>query len=727
MSALFGVFAAPVTEAAGTFEPFYPGLIVLLPLLGFVVNGWLAMSHARRSADAVRGGGELDLDSGGRPLTHTLPSLIGPGVMLAAFALVIVNFMRMSAVTLHDPVVVSYWTWMATGTFSVDAALQLDQLSMIMMLVVTGVGFLIHVFSVGYMKDDPGYPRYFAYLNLFIFFMLVLVMGASYPVMFVGWEGVGLCSYLLIGFWFSDREKSDAGKKAFIVNRIGDFGFLIALFILFAVFGTLDFADVMGRAPDELAYGGWVVTAITLFFLLGAAGKSAQIPLYVWLPDAMAGPTPVSALIHAATMVTAGVYMVARSSVLFALSPVGSVTVAGIGVATALFAATIALTQTDIKKVLAYSTVSQLGYMFLGVGVGAYAAGVFHLMTHAFFKALLFLGSGAVIHSMHHALHHTHSDDDAQDMRNMGGLRRFMPFTALTMWVATLAIAGIWPFAGFFSKDEIIWYAGAAAVGPFAGFYTVFWVLALAAAMLTAFYMTRMMVLTFHGANRTGDEESKHLHEAPWTMTVPLGVLAVLSIFGGWINVPEAIRNSFLGFGGALPMSEWLHHWLEPLTESATHIREEALASAGALAGVEHHYGFLDNAPFGGGELTWALISTVAAAVVVAVTIVWVRGWSVAPAAQSAEPTGFRKVLYDKWYVDELYDRVVVRPLVATSRFFWKVIDEIVIDGFVNLTGGAARAVGWAGSLFQTGSVNTYAFVVTLGVLAILGAVVVGG
>ncbi|MBT8402248.1 MAG: NADH-quinone oxidoreductase subunit L, partial [Gemmatimonadetes bacterium] len=544
---------------------------------------------------------------------------------------------------------------------------------------------------------------------------------------FVGWEGVGLCSYLLIGFWFSDREKSDAGKKAFIVNRIGDFGFLIALFILFAVFGTLDFADVMGRAPDELAYGGWVVTAITLFFLLGAAGKSAQIPLYVWLPDAMAGPTPVSALIHAATMVTAGVYMVARSSVLFALSPVGSVTVAGIGVATALFAATIALTQTDIKKVLAYSTVSQLGYMFLGVGVGAYAAGVFHLMTHAFFKALLFLGSGAVIHSMHHALHHTHSDDDAQDMRNMGGLRRFMPFTALTMWVATLAIAGIWPFAGFFSKDEIIWYAGAAAVGPFAGFYTVFWVLALAAAMLTAFYMTRMMVLTFHGANRTGDEESKHLHEAPWTMTVPLGVLAVLSIFGGWINVPEAIRNSFLGFGGALPMSEWLHHWLEPLTESATHIREEALASAGALAGVEHHYGFLDNAPFGGGELTWALISTVAAAVVVAVTIVWVRGWSVAPAAQSAEPTGFRKVLYDKWYVDELYDRVVVRPLVATSRFFWKVIDEIVIDGFVNLTGGAARAVGWAGSLFQTGSVNTYAFVVTLGVLAILGAVVVGG
>jgi NADH-quinone oxidoreductase subunit L len=719
--------AAEASHGAGEFDPLLPGLIVLLPLVGFLVNGWLALSHGRRSADAVRGGGELDLVTGGRPMTHRLPSLVGPGVMLAAFVLVVVNFLRMGAVELHDPVVIRYWTWMATGAFSVDAALQFDQLSMIMMLVVTGVGFLIHVFSVGYMKDDPGYPRYFAYLNLFVFFMLVLVTGASFPVMFVGWEGVGLCSYLLIGFWFSDREKSDAGKKAFIVNRIGDFGFLIALFLLFAVFGTLDFVEVFSRAPAELAYGGWVVTAITLFFLLGAAGKSAQIPLYIWLPDAMAGPTPVSALIHAATMVTAGVYLVARASVLFALSPVASVTVAGVGVATALFAATIALTQTDIKKVLAYSTVSQLGYMFLGVGVGAYTAGVFHLMTHAFFKALLFLGSGAVIHSMHHALHKTHSHEDAQDMRNMGGLRRFMPFTALTMWVATLAIAGIWPFAGFFSKDEIIWYAGAAAVGPFASLYTLYWILALAAAMLTAFYMTRMMVMTFHGANRTGGEESKHLHEAPWTMTVPLGVLAVLSVFGGWINVPEAIRTSFLGLGGLLPMSEWLHHWLEPITHAATAVREEALLASGALAGVEHHYGFSDVAPFGGGELSWALISTVAAAMVVAGTVMWARGWRLAPAAQSEEPGGFRKVLYNKWYVDEFYDRIVVRPLAATARFFWKVIDAVVIDGTVNLAGGAARATGWVMSLFQTGNFNTYAFAITLGVLAILGAVVVGG
>jgi NADH-quinone oxidoreductase subunit L len=346
---------------AGPFEPFLPGLVVLLPLVGFLINGALALSHARRSADAVRAGGELDLDGPeGRPATHTLPTWIGPGVMALAFLITLVNFTRMLGAELHEPVVLSYWTWMATGTFSVAAALQLDQLSMVMMLVVTGVGFLIHVFSVGYMKEDPGYPRYFAYLNLFVFFMLVLVMGASYPLMFVGWEGVGLCSYLLIGFWFSDREKADAGKKAFIVNRIGDFGFLIAMFLLFAAFGTLDFVPVFGEA-ESLVYGGGLVTAITLFFFLGAAGKSAQIPLYIWLPDAMAGPTPVSALIHAATMVTAGVYLVARSSVLFALSPVASATVAGIGALTALFAATIALKQYDIKRVLAYSTGSQLG------------------------------------------------------------------------------------------------------------------------------------------------------------------------------------------------------------------------------------------------------------------------------------------------------------------------------------------------------------------------------
>ncbi len=706
----------------GGFEPFLPGLVVLLPLLGFLLNGALALAAGMRSARELRHGhgegaghGDHGHGHGPKPATHTLPSLIGPGVMGVAFVIALVNFFRMLGADLHDPVVVTYWTWLLTGTFQVDAALQLDQLSMVMMMVITGVGFLIHVFSVGYMKEDPGYPRYFAYLNLFVFFMLILVLGASFPLMFVGWEGVGLCSYLLIGYWFQDREKADAGKKAFIVNRIGDLGFMIAMFLIFSAFGTLTFTGVFAAAPDTLVYGGGLVTAITLFLLLGAAGKSAQIPLYVWLPDAMAGPTPVSALIHAATMVTAGVYLVARASVLFALSPVGSATVAGIGVLTALFAATIALAQNDIKKVLAYSTVSQLGYMFLGVGVGAYAAGVFHLMTHAFFKALLFLGSGAVIHAMHHAYHATHSHHDPQDMRNMGGLKRWLPITWITMWIGTLAIAGIWPFAGFFSKDEIIWYAGAwagAENAPFPGLYTLYWILALVAALLTAFYMTRMMVLTFHGQNRTGEEERQHFHENPPVMTIPLIALAVLSVFGGWINVPEPIRESFLGGFGMLPMSEWLHDWLHPVTAGA----ETVLAT--------HVGSYSYSAPFGGSELAWALISTVLAAVVVVGTARVLAGRPVKPAVEDAAPEGFRKVLANKWYVDEIYDRIIVQPVVGVSRWLWRFVDSVIIDGTVNAVGNVARAVGWFGSLAQTGQFNTYAFILALGVLAVLGAVV---
>jgi NADH-quinone oxidoreductase subunit L len=713
VSPLFALLqGAGAAAGAGEFHPLLPGLVILLPLVGFAVNGVLALMHGKTSADAVRAGGELDLgDRASRPLTHTLPTWVGPGVLGVAFVITLVNFVRMLGVELHDPVVISYWTWMATSTFSVDAAIQLDQLSMIMMMVVTGVGFLIHVFSVGYMRDDAGYPRYFAYLNLFVFFMLVLVMGSSYALMFVGWEGVGLCSYLLIGFWFSDPEKSDAGKKAFIVNRIGDFGFLVAMFLLFAELGTLDFVPIFGGA-DAFVYGGGLVTAVTLLFFLGAAGKSAQIPLYVWLPDAMAGPTPVSALIHAATMVTAGVYLVARSSVLFALSPVASATVAAVGVLTALFAATIALKQQDIKKVLAYSTVSQLGYMFVGVGVGAYAAGIFHLMTHAFFKALLFLGSGAVIHAMHHAYHATHSHEDAQDMRNMGGLSKKMPITWITMWIATLAIAGIWPFAGFFSKDEIIWQTaafGGAASAPYPFLYTVIWVVALAAAMLTAFYMTRMMVMTFHGTNRTGAEEERHLHEAPAVMWVPLSVLAVLSAFGGWINVPEAIRTSLLGLGGALPMSEWLHHWLEPVTAQAHEVQLEHLGEVAQVA------------PFGGGEVLWAALSTLAALAVVLAAFRFVGAQKVVPAAQDAAPTGFARVLYNKYYVDELYDRIVVQPVVRASKFFWRVIDAGIIDGTVNAVGWLAKGVGWGVSNIQTGAVNTYAFILTVGVLIILG------
>ena len=715
LSGLSLIQATGLEESQSAWEPFLPSFIILLPLLGFLINGALALSAARKSADAVRAGGEFDFFEKGRPRTHSLPTWVGPGVMLLAFLLTLVNFVGMLGAELHEPVIRSYWSWITTAELEVAAAIQLDQLSMIMMMIITGVGFLIHVFSVGYMQDDPGYPRYFAYLNLFIFFMLVLVMGASYPIMFIGWEGVGLCSYLLIGFWFSDPEKASAGKKAFIVNRIGDVGFLLAIFLLYLVFQRVDFVGVLGDAGSVFTYGDPVITTITLFFLVAATGKSAQIPLYIWLPDAMAGPTPVSALIHAATMVTAGAYLVVRSSVLFALAPLTSAMVAGIGVLTALFAATIALKQNDIKKVLAYSTVSQLGYMFLGVGVGAYTAGIFHLMTHAFFKALLFLGAGAVIHSMHHAFHHTHKDWDAQDMRNMGGLKAYMPIVWVTMWLATLAIAGIWPFAGFFSKDEIIWMTGAMAgaeQAPYAGLYTVYWILALAAAMMTAFYMARLMVLTFHGENRTGSQESEHLHEAPRTMWIPLAILATLSVFGGWINVSTDLRESVLGGFGFLPMGEWLHHWLEPVTEAAHLVQEAQLGEIGHAA------------PLGGGEVMWGLISTVAALAVVLVTIRLVGRREVVVAVDDAEPTGVARFLYNKWYVDEFYHRWVVDPVLTTSRVLWRVVDATIIDGTVNLIGNGTRALGWLGSLFQTGQLNTYAFVLTVGVLAILSMIV---
>lgn len=674
------------------FHPTLLWAIVLLPLLGSLVNGVAAFTAPTRKA---------------------IPTFVGPGVLALAFVLAVVNFLGMQGAELHDPVVETYFTWIGAGTFQVDAALQLDALSILMTLIITGVGFLIHVFSVGYMKEDVGYARYFAYLNLFVFFMLVLVLGSSYALMFVGWEGVGLCSYLLIGFWFKDREKADAGKKAFIVNRIGDFGFLVAMFMIFSHVGSLDFTTVMSAAPEVFMYGGAVVTAITLFLFLGATGKSAQIPLYVWLPDAMAGPTPVSALIHAATMVTAGVYLVARSSVLFALAPVSSITVAGIGALTALFAATIGLVQTDIKKVLAYSTVSQLGYMFLGVGVGAYAAGVFHLMTHAFFKALLFLGAGAVIHSMHHAYHATHSHEDAQDMRNMGGLRHHMPKTWIFMWIATLAIAGVWPFAGFFSKDEIIWQTAARAVGPYEPWFRVFWIMALVAAMLTAFYMTRLMIMTFHGENRTGAEEKKHLHEAPAVMWVPLSVLAVLSVVGGWINVPAAIGH--MPVLGWVPHSEWLHEWLHPLVEEADHVF------------ADHAGELLHATPVGGGEAMWALISfAIAVAVIVATTVLLGRR-RIAPAKDAVAHTGFARVLYNKWYVDELYDRAVVRPLLGASRGLWRWVDAGFIDGIANGLGRSARIFGWVGSRIQTGQVNTYAFAVVLGAIFVIALVAFGG
>ncbi|HUF12170.1 MAG TPA: NADH-quinone oxidoreductase subunit L [Longimicrobiales bacterium] len=676
--------------AAAHFEPTLLWAIVLLPLLGFLINGVAAFRA---------------------PDNKSIPSIVGPTVVGAAFALALVNFFGMLGADLHEPVVETYFSWLPVGDLQVDAALQLDQLSMLMTLIITGVGFLIHVFSVGYMKADPGYARYFAYLNLFVFFMLVLVLGSSFATMFVGWEGVGLCSYLLIGFWFRDNANADAGRKAFIMNRIGDFGFLVAMFMIFAHVGSLDFVDVFAAAPGAFPYAGAAVTVITLFLFLGATGKSAQIPLYTWLPDAMAGPTPVSALIHAATMVTGGVYLVARSSVLFALAPSTMIVVAGIGALTALFAATIGLMQYDIKKVLAYSTVSQLGYMFIGVGVGAYTAGVFHLMTHAFFKALLFLGAGAVIHAMHHALHHTNSAWDAQDMRNMGGLGKTMPITWITMWIATLAIAGVWPFAGFFSKDEIIWQATARSVGPFAGWFTLYWVMALAAAILTAFYMTRLMVMTFHGRTRLPDEERKHVHEVGPVMWLPLAFLAVASVVGGWVNVPHAIAE--LPVLGWLPSSEWLHDWLHPVTASA-----EAVFAQQGLAGNEL-------SPVGGGEGIWAAISfAIAVVVIVAAAALLVRRRYL-PATEAAAPRGFARILYRKWYVDEIYDLVVVRPLVGASKFAWLAIDAAVIDGLlVNGAGYASKALGWMGSRVQTGSLGTYALALVVGVVAIVLVVV---
>jgi len=652
-------------------------VVPALPLVGFALNGTLALAA---------------------PGAKRTVSLVGVGVLVLAFLAAALAVAEFAALGPAAPLVFRYWEWLPVGDLQVDVALQLDQLSAVMILVVTGVGALIHLFSVGYMHEDPGYARYFAYLNLFVFFMLTLVLGASFPVMFVGWEGVGLCSYLLIGFWFTEQVNADAGKKAFIVNRIGDFGFLVAMFLIFRQTGSLDFDAVFAKAGAAFAAGGPVITAVTLFLLLGATGKSAQIPLYVWLPDAMQGPTPVSALIHAATMVTAGVYLVARCGVLFALSPVASATVAGIGALTALFAATIALKQWDIKRVLAYSTISQLGYMFLGVGTGAYAAGIFHLTTHAFFKALLFLGSGSVIHAMHRAYHVTHAHDDAQDMRNMGGLAHYLPWTAALMWIATLAIAGIPPLAGFFSKDAIL--TAAFAHGAARPIWYVFWGMGMAAALLTAFYMTRLMLYTFHGPNRTGERERTQLHEAPWGMTGPLLVLGVLTVVGGALNVPTL-------FGGAAR----LERWLEPVTRLAR--GDAAGAGVGVGVGVEL-----------AAATEWALVGS--AVLVAALGIVGalklLNPAALVPARLSPPERGLGRFLWKKWYVDELYDAVIVRPVVWVSReVFWKVVDVRLVDRLlVNGSAVLARVLGWVGSRLQTGEVGVYVVVFVVGVLVVL-------
>ena len=647
-------------------------LTVALPLAGFLVNGTLALR---------------------RPAGKDLVSFVGVGVLVGAFAVALTVFVQLWLHPPHAPIIVNLWRWLPVGALQLDFAFQVDQLSAVMLLVITGVGSLIHLFSVGYMKSDPGYARYFSYLNLFVVFMLVLVLGSSFPVMFIGWEGVGLCSYLLIGFWFSDKVNADAGKKAFIVNRIGDFGFMIAMFMIWHHLGTLTFTGMVERAPAVFSLGSGVVTAITLFLFLGCAGKSAQIPLYTWLPDAMAGPTPVSALIHAATMVTAGVYLVARTNVLFALAPLSSTVVAGIGALTALFAATIGLRQYDIKKVLAYSTVSQLGFMFVAVGTGAYTAGVFHLVAHAFFKALLFLGAGSVIYAMHEAYHATHSHADAQDMRNMGGLRQHLPVTFWLMLIATLAIAGIPPFAGFFSKDEIL--AAAYARGESIPIFYVFYGMSVIAALLTSFYMARLMAMTFLGENRTGEQERPHLHDAPLVMTGPLVVLGIFSALGGLLNLPR-----FLGGGGAM------EHWLEPVTAPAARY-------------------FRLEMPHGSTE--FYLIGAAVAIGVVGLVAGW---WFTSrrrtlPASESPADTGLARVLYRKYYVDEIYDAILVRPLLWLSRVvLWKGVDQGAVDGAaVNGTAKVSRGLGWLGSRLQTGQVGIYVVLFLVGVLWILQTV----
>ena len=563
------------------------------------------------------------------------------------------------------------FTWFLSGGLKVDATLLVDPLSVLMMLVVSGVAFLIHVYSTGYMAEDPGYRRYFVYLNLFTFSMLTLVSGANFLVLYVGWEAVGLCSYLLIGFWYEKKAAANAGRKAFIVNRIGDFGFALGILLIFKTFGTLEFGSVFPRAAEVLPVGSATVTAITLLLFLGATGKSAQIPLYTWLPDAMEGPTPVSALIHAATMVTAGVYMVARCSALFVLAPVSMGVVAAVGLATAVYAASMGLVQNDLKRVLAYSTISQLGYMFLACGVGAFAAGVFHLMTHAFFKALLFLVAGAVIHAL----------SGEQDVRNMGGLRKALPVSFWSFVVASLAIAGIFPFSGSFSKDEILWDALRAG-GP------LVWAVGAVGVLLTSFYMFRLLFLVFLGSPRHG----RQVHRPPLSMDVPLACLAVLSTIGGLVGAPML-------FGRHL-----VRDFLAPVFVGGAG-RATAHPSA---AGVPVS------------ELGMALVSISIAAVGIALAH---RFYVTSPGVPQRLKQKFGRVysvVLNKYYVDEAYDAAFVRPLKALATGLWRYLDALVIDGAVNGSASVVAAGSRALRRVQTGRLQNYALSVALGAAAVL-------
>ena len=613
-------------------------LIVVLPLVGFLVNG-LA----------------------GNRLGKGFVSAVGCGLPIVSFLITVKCFIDLKAGN-YAPLVENAYTWATVGESAFGISFYFDRLSAVMTLIVTGVGSLIHIYSIGYMHQDKSYARYFAYLNLFLFFMLLLVLGKTLLVLFVGWEGVGLASYLLIGFWFEDMEKARAGKKAFIANRIGDAGFLLGMFVLYSTLGTLEM-DRINAAFSTSPLPAVSASLIGVLLFIGATGKSAQIPLYVWLPDAMAGPTPVSALIHAATMVTAGVYMIARLAPIYMHAPEASELVAVVGALTALFAATIAITQTDIKKVLAYSTVSQLGFMFVALGVGAYGVAVFHVYTHAFFKACLFLGAGSVIHAL----------SGEQDIRKMGGLARKIPITFVTFAIATAAIAGIPPLAGFFSKDEILWFAFASERGG----STLLWMVMSLTALMTAFYMFRLLWLTFFGRSRMDHEVEHHVHESPLSMTSVLAILAVLSAIGGFFSVPHFLEPQL-----PLPaVPDSLHHYEKLLVGIAV-----AIGLAG-LAGAAYVYG-------GTGARAERLRSRFA---------------------------GVHRVLYDKYYVDELYDAVIAKPLLWISeRVFLRIGDRALIDGTLNgMAALAQRAAGLLGRV-QTGSLHFYAFLVLTGMVAVV-------
>lgn len=631
-------------------------LTVLLPLIGFLINGLL----------------------GPKIKNEKIIGVIGSSTVGIAFIISLSIFFELLGKPASDRhFIIQLFQWIKVDYLNIPIGYQVDPLSILMALTVTGVGFVIHIYSIGYMHGDKGFWRFFAYLNLFIFAMMNLILADNFVLLFLGWEGVGLCSYLLIGFWydrkFENSTTADAAKKAFVVNRIGDFGFLIGMFIIYLTFNSLRFEEVfaqvrLGGVPES------TFNLIALFLFIGATGKSAQIPLYVWLPDAMAGPTPVSALIHAATMVTAGVYMVARTSVIYASAPSIMMVVAVIGLLTAIFAASIGLVQNDIKKVLAYSTVSQLGYMFVAMGVGAFTAGIFHVMTHAFFKALLFLGAGSVIHGMH----------EEQNIQKYGGLKKHMPVTYLTFMAGAIAISGIPPFSGFFSKDEILWYAYSNA-----GYG--FWLVGAITAMLTAFYMFRLFSLTFEGEARY-DKNHIHPHESPKVMTVPLIILAVLSVIGGFVGVPEL----FSGTGG-----NQIKNWLDPVFKPANSL----LAKHSAHSHFE--------------EILLMAISVAAAAgAIYFARFVYLRRRDIADSV-SVRFAGFYKTLFNKYYVDEVYDKTIISPVVKVSdSFLWKITDVKIIDGLVNRTASLIEIIASQVRKVQTGVAQFYAIIMVIGIAA---------